>query len=180
MANVELLEKFHRAMLNIYEMGLKLKPKYKATALRHMVGELGGKAAADRLLASGDPSTGFGSLLGYGAETLKISLEYLVLQNPWRELFEPEQLAVARKRLSDVKCDLPPEDSEDVTTVAAEIATPAKVVYFNNCKNRPHETLFGQGAFYDLNISGNQATQALNLQCGQLCAAVTIGENDLP
>jgi len=77
-----------------------------------MVNELGGKGAADRLLAKGNVSSGFTELYTRGIENLKISVEYLVLQNPWRILFDPEQLAVARIRLQDVGCDLPPEDSD--------------------------------------------------------------------
>jgi hypothetical protein len=46
-------------------------------------------------------------------------------------------------------------------------------VHFNNCKNRPHERLFGAGAFYDLNVTGIQASQAVGLQVGQECVVAT-------
>ncbi len=105
-----LLEQFDQAMLDLCEKSLQLTPPYPARVLRRMTVEHGGKAAADRLLVVGPPSAGFGELLTRGKENLKLSVEYLVLQNPWRQLFNPEQLAEARRRLVEVECELPPED----------------------------------------------------------------------
>ena len=105
-----LLDGFHAAMLDIYEAAKRLKPPYNAPRFLRMVHEHGGKDTADRLLATGDPSEGFTQLFLRGPQNLCISVEYVVLQNPWRALFEPEQLAVARKRLLDHKCQPPPED----------------------------------------------------------------------
>lgn len=172
----ELLAQFHDAMLNIYDAARRLKPPYTPGDFRRMVLEMGGKGAADKLLAMGNPSEGFGTLLLRGKDALKLSVEYLVLQSPWRNLFEPEQLAVARKRLQDVRCDPPPEDaapSEPDDEEGAEVTGPDRVVYFNNCKNRPHERLFGPGAFYDLNVAGIQASQAVGLPVGQQCVVAT-------
>jgi 5-methylcytosine-specific restriction endonuclease McrA len=171
-----LLAQFHQAMLGIYDAARRLKPPYTAGDFRRMVLEMGGKGAADKLLAMGNPSEGFGTLLLRGKDALRLSVEYLVLQNPWRELFEPEQLAVARKRLRDVRCDPPPEDtapSEQDHNEDAEVTVPDRVVYFNNCKNRPHERFFGPGAFYDLNVTGVQASQAVGLPVGQQCVVAT-------
>lgn len=167
-------------MLGIYDAALELDPPYRPTKFRRMVNEQGAKEAADILLAADNPSEGFGTLMLHGKTALRLSVEYLVLQHPWRELFDPEQLAVARKRLLDVQCDLPPEDdANSEADVDGESATEAdgadRVVYFNNCKNRPHERLFGAGAFYDLNITGIQASQAVGLQAGQQCVVVTTG-----
>jgi hypothetical protein len=108
----ELIDQFHGAMLAIYDAALRLKPAYRATVFLRMVQEHGGKEAADRLLSTGNPSSGFTELYLRGKENLKISVEYLVLQNPWRELFTEEQRAIARKRLKDVRCVPPPEDAE--------------------------------------------------------------------
>ncbi|HEX4000135.1 MAG TPA: hypothetical protein VHX65_16395 [Pirellulales bacterium] len=178
-----LLMQFHKAMLGIYDAARQLKPPYVPGDFLRMVVDIGGKAAADQLLASGNPSQGFAKLFSYGPDALKLSVEYLVLRNPWRELFEPGQLTVARRRLKDVRCELPPEDtapsgpevSEDPETIDApdDSAAPDRVVYFNNCKNRPHERLFGLGAFYDLNVSGIQASQAVGLLSGQDCVVAT-------
>jgi hypothetical protein len=101
-------------MLAIYDAALQLKPPYRATIFLRMVQEHGGKEAADRLLATGNPSSGFTELYLRGEDNLKISVEYLVLQNPWRELFTEDQRAIARKRLKDVKCTPPPDDQQSV------------------------------------------------------------------
>jgi len=100
-------EEFHAAMLNIYERAAQLKPPYRATRFRQMVQGNGGKAAADQLLASANPSAGFTELFLRGRENLKLSVEYLVLQEPWSCLFSDEQLAVARKRLREVGVEPP-------------------------------------------------------------------------
>jgi hypothetical protein len=104
----ELETRFHEAMLGIYEAAKRLKPPYYAPRFLRMVHEHGGKETADRLLATGEPSEGFTQLLLRGKENLKISVEYLVLQNPWLDLFTTDQLEIARKRLRDYKCDPPP------------------------------------------------------------------------
>jgi len=43
------------------------------------------------------------------------------------------------------------------------------IVYFNNCHNRDHVKLFGNGAFFDLGTSGRQRTQGRDLSPGQRC-----------
>jgi hypothetical protein len=106
----QLEQQFHEAMLGIYEAAKHLKPPYHAPRFRRMVHEHGGRGTANRLLATGEPSEGFTQLFLRGKENLKLSVEYLVLQNPWRELFTPDQRAIARQRLRDYECDPPPED----------------------------------------------------------------------
>lgn len=95
-------EDFHAAMLHIYESAARLKPPYRATRFLQMVQRFGGKAAADLLLAGSDPSSGFTELFLRGPENLKLSVEYLVLQDPWRPLFNVDQLAEAQRRLQRV------------------------------------------------------------------------------
>src|SRR5947209_6675880 len=106
----QLEQQFHEAMLGIYEAAKRLKPPYHAPRFLRMVHEHGGREAANRLLATGEPSEGFTQLFLRGKDNLRISVEYLVLENPWRNLFTPEQLAVARERLRDYECEPPPED----------------------------------------------------------------------
>ncbi len=108
----QLLIQFRQAMLGIYDASVKLKPPYRPTKFRRMVLEQGGKETADILLAPGEPSEGFGTLVMHGKAGMKLCVEYLVLQAPWRELFEPEQLDVARERLHKVDGDLPPDDAQ--------------------------------------------------------------------
>lgn len=107
----ELAEQFHHAMIGIYDAALQLKPPYRAKLFLKMVHEHGGKETADRLLATVKPSTGFSELYLRGKESLGLSVEYLVLKDPWRTLFTEQQLSVARKRLKEVHCPLPSEDS---------------------------------------------------------------------
>jgi hypothetical protein len=123
--------------------------------------QVGGYRLAKDLLQPAKAATGFGKL----AETnhLELSVEYLALQPKWSPLFTEAERQVARSRLEE----------------AGGIDTPGGggngdlVVYFNNCKNREHERLFGSGAFYDLNVAGLQASQAVGLQPGRECVVVT-------
>lgn len=94
---------FHRAMLNIYNQALNLTPSYRATYFLKLVEEKGGKAAAIQLISTAHATEGFTRLATYGDEGLKLTVEYLVLQKEWRDLFEPEILEKARKRLRGSK-----------------------------------------------------------------------------
>lgn len=105
----ELEQQFHQQMLGIYEAAKRLKPPYHATRFHQMVVERGGKDAADALLATANTSEGFTELYLRG-KRLDLSVEYLVLQDPWRQLFSAEQLAVARRRLLDHNFSPPSED----------------------------------------------------------------------
>ncbi len=102
---------FDDAMLGIHSAAGKLKPPHRAHGFLSMVRQYGGKETADRLLAKSEPSDGFTELFLRGRENLTISMEYLVLTAPWRQLFTEDQLAIARQRLLDVECPLPPDDS---------------------------------------------------------------------
>ena len=114
--SLEALEsQFTQELLNLYEETARLKPSYKPIAFQRMVHEHGGKETADRLLGAPAASAGFSELYIRGPECLKLSLEYIVLMNPWRELFTPEQLDIARTRLKEVGCERPPEDNEPET-----------------------------------------------------------------
>lgn len=106
----ELSDQFHGAMLGIYDAAVKLKPPYRANLFLRMIQEHGGKAAADKLLATVQPSQGFTELFLRGKDNLHLSVEFLVLQQPWRTLFTEQQLTVARKRLREVECPLPEDD----------------------------------------------------------------------
>lgn len=106
----KLLAGFEQALRDVSEAAKRLKPPYHPTAFRQMLAEHGGKGTADRLLAGSNPSSGFTELFLRGKENLRLSVEYVVLQSPWRTLFTPDQLAKARRRLLDVGCELPAED----------------------------------------------------------------------
>ncbi len=103
-------EDFHNAMKKLYTDALNLNPPYKSPRFLDMLNDHGGKETANRLLASSAPSTGFTELFLRGKDSLKLSVEYLVLMNPWNELFTEQQLEIARKRLIQVECPLPNTD----------------------------------------------------------------------
>lgn len=81
------LEKdFHAEMLEIYHRA-RDEVGYLANRFLHMVGERRGLAAAKTLLEPGEVSTGFTELYMRG-ERLDLTVEYLVLQYPWNQLFD--------------------------------------------------------------------------------------------
>lgn len=123
----QVLARFNDAMAGIYDSALALPNPYKASKFRNLVARVGGKAAADTLLDKVDTSYGFGELALRGRDALKLSVEYLVLQDPWRALFDPTQLQIARDRLKEVECPCPPEDAiwRELDAVAAEYAVDA-------------------------------------------------------
>jgi 5-methylcytosine-specific restriction endonuclease McrA len=121
----------------------------------------GYRLARDLLQPATKAATGFGKL----AETnhLELSVEYLALLPKWTPLFTEKERQEARRRLEEAGgIALPGDDGNDT-----------QVVYFNNCKNREHERLYGSGAFYDLCITGIQATQVHDLPAGRPCVVVT-------
>ncbi len=99
-------ERFHAAMLNIYESGVRLKPPFRATRFLALVNRIGGKSAADQLLATPNPST-VSDLFLRGHEAMKLSVEYLILQKEWSTLFSEEQRTIAKKRLEQVGIEPP-------------------------------------------------------------------------
>jgi hypothetical protein len=103
---------FTMAMLDNAAGALRLKPPLRSPLIERMIAEHGGKETANRLLATSEHSKGFTELFLRGKENLKLSLEYLVLRNPWRTLFDVDQLEVARRRLREYGCDCPLEDTE--------------------------------------------------------------------
>ncbi|CQI96092.1 hypothetical protein B4900_11380 [Yersinia rohdei] len=108
--NEELIDRFHKEMLGIYNSALNLTPPYRATRFYQMVLQHGGYETAKRLLTTGNPSEGFTQLYLRGPENLRLSVEYLVLQQPWSILFEEQHLAKAKKRLVDMGVSIPKDD----------------------------------------------------------------------
>lgn len=53
------------------------------------------------------------------------------------------------------------------------------MLLFNNCHNRPHEQLYGPGAFFDLDQTGTQGQQARNLAPGEECVVASEGKDGL-
>ena len=93
--------RFHEALVRIYREAASFG-YYPAYFLR-MVVEQGGLVAAKQLLNSSEPSSGFTRLWDEGR--LDLSVEAVVIQEPWRILFTDEELLEARRRLVDLGYD---------------------------------------------------------------------------
>ena len=89
-------QQFHEQMINIYRNALT-QTRYKATGFLEMVTMQGGLAAAKTLLHTLHLPDWFAALWARGR--LDLTMEYMLIQPPWRSLFTNEELAVARKRL---------------------------------------------------------------------------------
>ena len=97
--NPELEFQFDDAMLGIYYAALD-QIGYRATRFLRMVNRDGGLGAANALVWSDNLSDGFIRLWEEGR--LDLSVEALVLREPWRCLFSDDELERARRRLEDM------------------------------------------------------------------------------
>ena len=93
----KLKDEFHQAMLSIDDAAAQ--HGYHPTYFLRMVHELGGLTAAKRLLSTDGPQSGLARLWELGL--LDNSMEALVLQERWKELFSDDERQAARKRLKD-------------------------------------------------------------------------------
>ena len=91
--------RFQLEMVGIYERAKK-ECNYNATRFLQMVTDSGGLGAAKALLRAPDISDGFTALWELGR--LDLTIEAVVVRDPWNTLFTDQELAVARKRLSDL------------------------------------------------------------------------------
>ena len=92
---MDLQAQFHQEMLRIYDEASDFG--YRPTYFRRMVNDHGGVQAAKILLAKDAPSYGFERLWEEGR--LDLSVEALVLRQPWRGLFDLDELREAYRRL---------------------------------------------------------------------------------
>ena len=103
----ELKNKFHKAMLSIYERAAS-ECNYPAIRFLNLVVDEGGVRAAKSLLHADGLSDGYTALWECGR--LDLTMEALIVEDPaWRELFTEEEISIARKRLS--KCEYNPKES---------------------------------------------------------------------
>lgn len=75
---------------------------YNATRFLQMLHKYGGVETARRLLPA--MSDGFAAL--WERDRLDLTVEYLVLQTRWHELFSDDERGVARQRLRDCRMDV--------------------------------------------------------------------------
>lgn len=88
---------FDTAMHEIYEKALS-ECGYPARRFLNLVNQIGGLAAAKQLLRSDTHPEGLTALWEYGR--LDLSMEALVLQKQWSELFAADELKLAKRRLA--------------------------------------------------------------------------------
>jgi len=97
-ADAKVAAEFHTAMLDVYRKAKK-ETGYNASYFLRLVEEVGGLEAARRLLHAGSVSSGFSALWEKGR--LDLSVEAVVLQGRFADLFTDEELTVARDRLAE-------------------------------------------------------------------------------
>jgi hypothetical protein len=91
--------RFHEAMVALYKRA-KAECGYNATRFLQMVNEHGVLKAAQSLLHAPGLSEGFTALWQKGR--LDLTVEKLILDRHWQDLFSDEEREVARKRLSEL------------------------------------------------------------------------------
>ncbi len=92
--------KFHEEMVSVYyKAGLEIG--YWANKFLQMVRKDGGFGAARKLLKSGKGLSPGLQLLAK-EKRVDLSLEALVLKDPWKELFTEKEIGEARKRIEVV------------------------------------------------------------------------------
>ena len=95
---LDLTRRFEDRMRKTYACAKSLG--YDAKAFAGMVAEHGWLDATKILLRPGPPQAGFETL--WRLDRLDLTVESIVLEDEWRELFADEELAVARQRLEDL------------------------------------------------------------------------------
>ena len=98
---MNLEDRFHQEMLRIYDEAKEFD--YNPTYFLRMVVDRGGLSAARQLLGGSQLSDGFVRL--WHEQRLDLSVEALVLREPWRSLFTHEELAEAQRRLDGAEYD---------------------------------------------------------------------------
>ena len=92
----ELEKKFHGEMVAIYQTAKK-ELKYNATRFLQLVSDNGGLRAAKQLIAVDGGTYGFEVLWEHGR--LDLSVEALVLEKEFRQLFTDEEITLCKTRL---------------------------------------------------------------------------------
>lgn len=100
MTGTDLEKQFHEQMLGVYRAALD-HCNYRAVRFLQMVTERGGLQAAKDLLHGNRYPEGLTELWKCGC--LEISMEALIREKPWRELFTNQEVTVAEKRLRELR-----------------------------------------------------------------------------
>ncbi len=95
-------ELFHQEIMDAYRKAI-IECGYAAHRFLQMVAERGALQTAKDLLHDHDPKPGSGFLKLGELNRLDLTVEAVVLKDAWKDLFTPEELAIARKRIQQVK-----------------------------------------------------------------------------
>lgn len=87
---------FTEAMFNIYKSA-RDECSYNATRFLHMLNEHNGLETARILIHSDKVSDGYIAL--WERQRLDLTVEALILSEPWSQLFTEQELSIARNRL---------------------------------------------------------------------------------
>src|SRR5216117_1155146 len=98
----EIERQFNEAMLDVYRRA-KAEAGYNATRFLGMVTELGGYETAHTLMHAPTVSEGYTALWERGR--LDLTIEAVILQAEWRDLFSELERAIARRRLAEYGYD---------------------------------------------------------------------------
>lgn len=96
--NLEL--EFHEKMIEIYEK-TKKECGYDGKRFFQMVCLEGGLKTARKLVSAKDHAEGLTRL--WNDKRLDLSMEATIIREPWCNLFTNEELAMARKKLKDLR-----------------------------------------------------------------------------
>lgn len=99
----DLEHRFDLAMMSIYHRA-RNEARYTATRFLQMLHEHRGLETARILLHSSAVSEGYTALWERGR--LDLTVESLILQAEWNNLFTDEEREIAKQRLQDYGCDL--------------------------------------------------------------------------
>jgi hypothetical protein len=94
--HMPLEDEFHLAMVHIYELA-RDDARYNATRFLQMLTEHRGLETARILLGDPTESNSYRALWERGR--LDLTVEALVLQKPWNQLFTEQELETARSRI---------------------------------------------------------------------------------
>jgi hypothetical protein len=104
----ELEKRFHDAMLDVYHRA-KSEANYNASRFLSMVSDQGGYEAARTLLHSPNVSDGYTAL--WERKRLDLTVEAVILNPQWHDLFSESERKIARERLIAYGYDLEPLES---------------------------------------------------------------------
>src|SRR5438309_1997218 len=94
----DLEKRFNEAMLDVYRRA-KAEAGYNATRFLGMVSDLGGYETARTLIHAPTVSEGYTAL--WEGERLDLTVEAVILEPEWQDLFSEIERVIARRRLAE-------------------------------------------------------------------------------